>query len=165
MQTVAGVLLTYLLLCRGLGSSLAVRRCRRDLTLAGVGDVRVLGAIGVAMAMLAHLQQRLDTIAIMKSLGMREYSVRRIFILESMMMGSVGILFGWLLGYLLCYAWSLITIFNPLTGATVPLQIYYSPMHYIASGAVAILCCSVAAFFPARKATRVHPVEIIRGAS
>jgi lipoprotein-releasing system permease protein len=104
-------------------------------------------------------------IAIMKSLGMREYSVRRIFILESMMMGSVGILFGWLLGYLLCYAWSLITIFNPLTGATVPLQIYYSPMHYIASGAVAILCCGVAAFFPARKATRVHPVEIIRGAS
>jgi lipoprotein-releasing system permease protein len=104
-------------------------------------------------------------IAIMKSLGMREYSVRRIFILESMMMGSVGILLGWLLGYLLCYAWSLITIFNPLTGATVPLQIYYSPMHYIASGGVAILCCAVAAFFPARKATRVHPVEIIRGAS
>jgi lipoprotein-releasing system permease protein len=104
-------------------------------------------------------------IAIMKSLGMREYSVRRIFILESMMMGSVGILLGWLLGYLLCYGWSLITIFNPLTGATVPLQIYYSPMHYIASGTVAILCCAVAAFFPARKATRVHPVKIIRGAS
>ena len=104
-------------------------------------------------------------IAIMKSLGMREYSVRRIFIIESAMMGSVGILFGWILGYLLCYAWSHITIFNPLTGATVPLQIYYSPMHYIASGAISILCCAVAAFFRARKATRVHPVEIIRGAS
>jgi lipoprotein-releasing system permease protein len=104
-------------------------------------------------------------IAIMKSLGMREASVRRIFILESAMMGSVGILFGWLLGYLLCYAWSLITIFNPLTGATVPLQIYYSPTHYLATGAISILCCAVAAFFPARKATRVHPVEIIRGAS
>jgi lipoprotein-releasing system permease protein len=104
-------------------------------------------------------------IAIMKSLGMREYSVRRIFIIEAAMMGSVGILFGWLLGYLLCYGWSQITIFNPLTGATVPLQIYYSPMHYIASGAISILCCAVAAFFPARKATRVHPVEIIRGAS
>jgi lipoprotein-releasing system permease protein len=104
-------------------------------------------------------------IAIMKSLGMREASVRRIFILESMMMGSVGILFGWILGYLLCYAWSQITIFNPLTGATVPLQIYYSPTHYIATGAIAVLCCAVAAFFPARKATRVHPVEIIRGAS
>jgi lipoprotein-releasing system permease protein len=104
-------------------------------------------------------------IAIMKSLGMREASVRRIFILESMMMGSVGILFGWLLGYLLCYGWSKITIYNTLTGATVPLQIYYSPMHYIATGAIAVLCCAIAAFFPARKATRVHPVEIIRGAS
>src|SRR5258705_2909247 len=95
-------------------------------------------------------------IAIMKSLGMREYSVRRIFIIESAMMGSVGILFGWILGYLLCYAWSQITIFNPPTGATVPLQIYYSPIHYIASGAISILCCAVAAFFPARKATRVR---------
>jgi len=104
-------------------------------------------------------------IAIMKSLGMREYAVRRIFIIESIMMGSVGILFGWLLGYLLCYGWSQITIFNVLTGATVPLEIYYSPMHYLASGGIAMLCCAVAAFFPARKATRVHPVEIIRGAS
>jgi lipoprotein-releasing system permease protein len=104
-------------------------------------------------------------IAIMKSLGMREYSVRRIFIIEAAIMGSVGILFGWLLGYLLCYAWSQINIYNPLTGAIVPLSIYYSPMHYIASGGISILCCAVAAFFPARKATRVHPVEIIRGAS
>jgi lipoprotein-releasing system permease protein len=104
-------------------------------------------------------------IAIMKSLGMREASVRRIFILESMMMGSVGILFGWILGYLLCYAWSKITIYNTLTGATVPLSIYYSPTHYFATGGIAILCCAIAAFFPARKATRVHPVEIIRGAS
>jgi lipoprotein-releasing system permease protein len=104
-------------------------------------------------------------IAIMKSLGMREYSVRRIFIIESMMMGSVGILVGWLLGYLLCYAWSQITILNTLTGMRQPLQIYYSPMHYAATGAISVFCCAVAAFFPARKATRVHPVEIIRGAS
>jgi putative peptide zinc metalloprotease protein len=35
---VAGVLLTYLMLCRGLGSSLAVRRYRRDLTRAAARD-------------------------------------------------------------------------------------------------------------------------------
>ena len=55
-------------------------------------------------------------IAIMKSLGMREYSVRRIFIIESAIMGSVGILFGWLLGYLLCYAWSQINVYNSADG-------------------------------------------------
>jgi lipoprotein-releasing system permease protein len=109
--------------------------------------------------------EKRQDIAIMKSLGMREYAVRRIFIIESMIMGSAGILFGWILGYLLCYAWSQISIFNPLTGATVPLQIYFSLTHYIGSAAVSIFCCAIAAFFPARKATRVHPVEIIRGAS
>jgi lipoprotein-releasing system permease protein len=109
--------------------------------------------------------EKRQDIAIMKSLGMREHSVRRIFIIEAAIIGAVGIVAGWLLGYALCYGWSKITIFNPLTGATVPLQIYYSPMHYIVAGAVSIICCTGAAFFPARKATRVHPVEIIRGAS
>jgi lipoprotein-releasing system permease protein len=109
--------------------------------------------------------EKRQDIAIMKSLGMREYWVRRIFIIESAIIGTVGILFGWILGYLLCYGWSHITIYNMLTGANVPLQIYYSPMHYIVAGGISLICCTGAAFFPARKATRVHPVEIIRGAS
>ena len=109
--------------------------------------------------------EKRQDIAIMKSLGMREYWVRRIFIIESAIIGTVGIVFGWLLGYLLCYGWSHITIYNVLTGANVPLEIYYSPVHYIVAGGVSLICCTGAAFFPARKATRVHPVEIIRGAS
>jgi lipoprotein-releasing system permease protein len=109
--------------------------------------------------------EKRQDIAIMKSLGMREVAVRRIFIIEAAIIGVVGIIAGWLMGYLLCYGWSKITIFNPLTGSTVPLSIYYSLKHYILVGGISLLCCTGAAFFPARKATRVHPVEIIRGAS
>jgi lipoprotein-releasing system permease protein len=104
-------------------------------------------------------------IAIMKSLGMKEHRVRSIFIIEAAILGAVGIIFGWGLGFALCIAMSQITIFNPLSGNTVPLQMYYSVMQYVTSGLVSIGCCAVAAYFPARKATRVHPVEIIRGAS
>ncbi|MBV9562904.1 MAG: ABC transporter permease [Bradyrhizobium sp.] len=109
--------------------------------------------------------EKRQDIAIMKSLGMRETSVRRIFIFEAAIIGVVGILAGWVIGYLLCYGWSKITIYNTLTGTTVPLSIYYSPTHYLVAGGISLLCCTGAAFFPARKATRVHPVEIIRGAS
>jgi lipoprotein-releasing system permease protein len=109
--------------------------------------------------------EKRQDIAIMKSLGMREHWVRQIFIIEAAIIGIVGILFGWLIGYLLCFAWSHITIYNTLTGANVPLQIYYTPTHYLLAGAISLVCCTGAAFFPARKATRVHPVEIIRGAS
>jgi lipoprotein-releasing system permease protein len=104
-------------------------------------------------------------IAIMKSLGMREHLVRRIFVLEAAMLGAVGIILGWALGYALCRALGTITVYNPVTGRTVPIQIHYSLMQYIVVGGISMVCCAGAAFFPARKATRVHPVEIIRGAS
>ena len=104
-------------------------------------------------------------IAIMKSLGMREYKVRRIFIIEAALIGSVGILFGWVLGYFMCIGLQQITVYNSISGATRPIAIYYSWNQYIVAGGISLLCAAGAAFFPARKATRVHPVDIIRGAS
>lgn len=109
--------------------------------------------------------EKRQDIAIMKSLGMRETSVRSIFIMEAAIIGLVGVIAGWILGYLLCYGWSQIKIYNSLTGDYVPISIYYTPMHYLVAGGISLLCCTGAAFFPARKATQVHPVEIIRGAS
>src|ERR1700746_137705 len=58
----------------------------------------VLGAIGVAMAMRAHLQQRLDTIAIMKSLGARSGQVIKIYLLQTLLLGLAGGVLGVALG-------------------------------------------------------------------
>jgi ABC-type Fe3+/spermidine/putrescine transport system ATPase subunit len=98
-------------------------------------------------------------------LPMREAFVRGIFIVEAAIMGAVGIVAGWGLGYLLCYGLSRITFFNPLSGEIINVPIYWTPTHYAAVGALSLIACAAAAFFPARKATRVHPVEIIRGAA
>ena len=54
----------------------------------------VLGAVGVAMAMRAHLQQRLDTIAIMKSLGARSSQIIKIYVLQTLFLGTLGGLLG-----------------------------------------------------------------------
>jgi len=58
----------------------------------------VLGAVGVAMAMRAHLQQRLDSIAIMKSLGAGSAQVMKIYLLQTLLLGLGGGLLGVLLG-------------------------------------------------------------------
>src|SRR5216683_3340213 len=58
----------------------------------------VLGAVGVAMAMRAHLQQRLDTIAIMKSLGARSGQIMKIYLLQTLLLGLAGGLLGVALG-------------------------------------------------------------------
>ncbi len=58
----------------------------------------VLGAVGVAMAMRAHLQQRLDTIAIMKSLGASSGQIIRIYLIQTLLLGAAGGIVGVILG-------------------------------------------------------------------
>ena len=58
----------------------------------------VLGAVGVAMAMRAHLAQRLDTIAIMKSLGANSGQIIKIYLIQTLLLGAAGGLLGVLLG-------------------------------------------------------------------
>ena len=58
----------------------------------------VLGAVGVAMAMRAHLAQRLDTIAIMKSLGANSIQIIKIYLIQTLLLGAAGGLLGILLG-------------------------------------------------------------------
>jgi len=58
----------------------------------------VLGAVGVAMAMRAHLQQRLDSIAIMKSLGAGSTQVMKIYLLQTLLLGLAGGLLGVAMG-------------------------------------------------------------------
>ncbi|MEP6961366.1 MAG: FtsX-like permease family protein, partial [Acidobacteriota bacterium] len=54
----------------------------------------IVGAIGVAMAMYAHLQQKMDNIAVMKSLGGTSGEIIRIFALQTMMLGFLGVVIG-----------------------------------------------------------------------
>jgi putative ABC transport system permease protein len=54
----------------------------------------VLGAIGVAMSMHAHLEQRMDVLAILKAIGAGSGDLLRIFLLQTMGLGLVGALIG-----------------------------------------------------------------------
>jgi putative ABC transport system permease protein len=54
----------------------------------------VLGAIGVAMAMHAHLEQRMDMLAILKAVGAGSGDLLRIFLLQTLALGLAGGLVG-----------------------------------------------------------------------
>ncbi len=54
----------------------------------------VLGAIGVAMAMHAHLEQRMDMLAILKAVGAGSSDLLRIFLLQTLGLGFAGGLLG-----------------------------------------------------------------------
>jgi putative ABC transport system permease protein len=58
----------------------------------------VIGAMGVASAMHGHLQQRLDSIAVMKCVGARSEQVIRIYMAQTLLLGLGGGLLGVILG-------------------------------------------------------------------
>ena len=60
----------------------------------------VIGALGVATAIQAHLQQKMDSIAIMKCLGAKSAQVLRIYVLQTAGLGLAGSLAGIALGSL-----------------------------------------------------------------
>jgi putative ABC transport system permease protein len=58
----------------------------------------IVGAIGVGMAMHGHLQQKMDHIAVMKSLGGTSREIIRIYMLQTLMLGLAGGIVGVLVG-------------------------------------------------------------------
>ena len=76
----------------------------------------VLGAIGVAMAMRAHLQQRIEILAIMKSIGARSSDILRIYLIQTLFLGVSGALIGVVLGLGVEYA------FPTVLGRLLPLR-------------------------------------------
>lgn len=61
----------------------------------------IVGALGVATAIHAHIQQRLDSIAIMKCLGARSSHLIRIYVIQTVALGLTGGLIGVALGFVL----------------------------------------------------------------
>ena len=60
----------------------------------------ILGALGVAMAMYSHLQQRLDTIAVMKAVGGRATQIIQVYLIQTLLLGLMGGIVGVAVGAL-----------------------------------------------------------------
>ena len=129
-----------------------------------VGAILLVASFGTYNIISTITHEKTRDIAILKSLGFTAATVRRIFLLEALLIGVAGMLAGWLLGYVLCLALGTVAFKSPFVDAT-RLPLYYAPLHYLLAGLVALAASAIAGYLPARKAASLQPVEIIRGAS
>lgn len=60
----------------------------------------IVGSLGVAMAMYSHLQQRMDTIAVMRAIGARSVQVMQIYLVQTLWLGIAGGVIGVCIGAL-----------------------------------------------------------------
>ncbi len=120
----------------------------------------VLGAVGVAMAMRAHLQQRLDSIAIMKSLGAGSTQIMKIYLLQTVLLGLAGGVLGILLG--LCVQLAFPLFLAQLLHLTPTFRIN---SHAVALGLTAGLLTTLLFTLPTLLSVRnIRPILILRRA-
>ena len=137
---------------------------RNIIMYAVVGAILLVASFGTYNIISTITHEKARDIAIMKSLRLRGFTVRMIFVVEALIIGLVGALIGFAFGYLLCVALGSVRITNPFIDSNY-LPLAYTYVHYLLAGMVALVSSVAAGYPPARKAARGNPVEIIRGAT
>jgi lipoprotein-releasing system permease protein len=123
----------------------------------------IVAGFGIYNILNMMIFEKMDSIAILKATGFSGNDVKWIFISLSMIIGFTGGIFGLLFGLLLTNIIDNIP-FNTASLPTVTTYpIDYNPMFYIVGISFALITTLIAGLFPAIKASKVDPVEIIRG--
>lgn len=124
------------------------------LTVAGFGIYNILNMM---------IYEKMDTIAILKATGYSGSDVRNIFMTISLIIGIGGSILGAILGLLFSFLIDQI----PFSSVALPLvntyPVDYGIQYYIIAIFFAIATTFFAGWFPARKASTIDPVIIIRG--
>jgi putative ABC transport system permease protein len=125
----------------------------------------IVAAIGITNTMVMSVLERAHEIGIMKALGARDRDVRRIFLVEGMLIGFLGSGLGLVLGWLASFPGDAIARRIVATHKEMPLKgtlFNYPAWLVIGVPAVVCLITTLAALYPATRAARVDPVTSLR---
>jgi len=123
----------------------------------------IVSGFGIYNILNMMIYEKMDTIAILKATGFSGGDVSKIFITIAVSIGIAGGLAGMVLGYLACLGIDRIPFETEAIPGVTTFPIDYSIRYYIIAAVFSLVTTYFAGFFPARKAGRIDPVDIIRG--
>jgi lipoprotein-releasing system permease protein len=124
------------------------------LIVAGFGIYNILNMV---------IYEKMNDIAILKATGFSGNDVKRIFIYQAMFIGIVGGLLGLAMGGALSFLISKAPFETEAIPTVKTFPVNFQPMFYVIGAIFAIVTTFFAGYLPARKASKIDPVEIIRG--
>lgn len=123
----------------------------------------VVAGFGIYNILNMMIYEKMDSIAILKATGFSGSDVNKIFISIAL---SIGI-FGGIVGLFVGYSLSALISYIPFNTAALPTiktyPVNHNPVYYGIGLLFSIVTTYFAGMFPARKASKVDPVVIIRG--
>lgn len=124
----------------------------------GVASFNVLGSLTMGV-----IEKRRD-IGVLKALGATRSSILRIFMVEGLLVGTLGTVLGSVLGLFVCYLQIRFGLF-PLDPTVyiipaIPVEVRWTD--FIAVAGASMLLSFLASLYPARRAASLTPVQAIR---
>jgi lipoprotein-releasing system permease protein len=129
-----------------------------------IGLIVLVAALNILITLVMMVMEKNRDIAVLMSMGAKRQQIRRIFVLQGMLIGVIGTLIGLTLGYSLSiladrYHWISLNQ-EVYSFSYVPFNPHWQDGIWIA--AAAIFVSFIATLYPATSATRIAPVEALR---
>lgn len=139
-------------------------RLERLVTMITIGLIVMVAALNIVATLIMMVLEKTRDIAILLSMGATKDNIRRIFILQGVIIGAVGTIIGVIIGQILCY---FADKYHLISLAPDVYSIAYVPFKAAALDSVivavmAVLISFVATLYPSAAASRLQPVEALR---
>ena len=138
----------------------SVNTLREILALAVSIVIIIVAGFGIYNIMNMTVNEKMKDIAILKALGFGGKDVVQVFLMQAMIIGILGGISGVLLGFGISKVLSYIP-FKMMAMDSLPMLFNWK--EYVFAFWLGLIITMVAGYLPARKASKVDPVAIIRG--
>ena len=135
-----------------------------EIVLGGFGLIALIVALlGMFNTLTISLLERIKEVALMQIFGMSRKDVRNLFLVEALVLGAtggiIGITWGVILGKVANFVFN---IFATNAGGDKVTVFYYAPWLLVSALAGAILVGFVTGIYPASRAAKVKPLDVLR---
>lgn len=121
--------------------------------------VLVSVVLAIASVLAISVMQKSRQIGILKAMGLKDSGTSLVFMFEGIILGVLGAVAGILLGLGLLLMFTKFAV-NP--DGTPVVEIYFNYGFIAASGLIAVLSAVIASLIPARKSSKMNPIEVIK---
>jgi lipoprotein-releasing system permease protein len=130
-----------------------------------VSTIIIVSGLGMFNTLAMIVMEKTKDIAILRSMGFTRGDIATIFMLQGVLVLLIGVVAGWALGAASTYAVSSVPISVRGIFSTDHVVVAWNFVHYIGAALAAVVVVFIASWLPARRAARLEPAAIIRGAS
>ena len=129
-----------------------------------IGLIVMVAALNIVASLVLLVMEKSRDIAILTTMGSSAASIRRIFMLQGLVIGLIGTTLGAIFGWIVIY------VADRYRLVRVPLDVYQishvpfrlEPLDFVTVVASAIVICFVATIYPSRQAAKLDPAQALR---